>query len=124
VRLVDVAPTVLGAVGLERPAVFQGANLTHFFAGGPPPAPYALSAMDEGATSLRTPEWKRIGRQLYDLTHDPGETRDVAAENAGVAEKLRRIKVELITEGPSIGPVEAPVSPELRERLESLGYVE
>ncbi len=124
VRLLDVAPTVLGAVGLERPAVFQGANLTHFVAGGPPPAPYALSAMDEGATSLRTPEWKRIGRRLYDLTHDPGETRDAAAENAGVAEKLRRIKVELITEGPAIGPVEAPVSPELRERLESLGYVE
>ena len=73
----------------------------------------ALSAMDEGATSLRTPEWKRIGRQLYDLSHDPGETTDVAAEHAGVAEKLRRIKVELVTEGPSIGPVEAPVSPEL-----------
>jgi len=124
VRLLDVAPTIVAAVGLERPAVFQGANLTHFAAGGPPPSPYALSALDEGATSLRTPEWKRIGRKLYDLTHDPGETRDVAAENAGVAEKLRRIKVELITEGPAIGPVEAPVSPELRERLESLGYVQ
>jgi arylsulfatase A-like enzyme len=124
VRLLDVAPTVLGAVGVDRPPVFQGANLTYFVAGGPPPSPYALSALDEGATSLRTPEWKRIGRQLYDLSHDPGETVDVAAEHAGVAEKLRRIKVELVTEGPSIGPVEAPVSPELKERLEALGYVE
>jgi hypothetical protein len=41
-----------------------------------------------------------------------------------VAEKLRRIKVELVTEGPAIGPVDAPVSPELQERLEALGYVE
>jgi arylsulfatase A-like enzyme len=124
VRLLDVAPTVLGAVGVERPGVFQGANLTHFVSGGPPPSPYALSALDEGATSLRTREWKRIGRELYDLTEDPGETRDVAADNAGVAEKLRRIKVELVTEGPAIGAVDAPVSPELRERLESLGYVQ
>jgi arylsulfatase A-like enzyme len=124
VRLLDVAPTVLGAVGVERPGVFQGANLTHFIAGGPPPAPYALSALDRGGTSLRTREWKRIRRELYDLTEDPGETLDVAADHAGVAEKLRRIKVELITEGPAIGPVDAPVSPELQERLEALGYVE
>ena len=80
--------------------------------------------MDEGGTSLRTPEWKRIRRELYDLSEDPGETTDVAAENAGVAEKLRRIKGEVVTEGPAIGPVDAPVSPELRERLESLGYVQ
>ena len=124
VRLLDVAPTVLGAVGVERPGVFQGANLTHFVAGGPPPSPYALSALDEGGTSLRTPEWKRIRRELYDLTEDPGETLDVAAEHPGVAEKLRRIKVELVTEGPAIGPVDAPVSPELQERLEALGYVQ
>ncbi len=124
VRLLDVAPTVLGAVGVERPGVFQGANLIHFLAGGPPPSPYALSALDEGGTSLRTREWKRIRRELYDLTEDPGETLDVAGDHAGVAEKLRRIKVELVTEGPSIGPVEAPVSPELRERLEALGYVQ
>jgi len=124
VRLLDVAPTVLGAVGVERPGVFQGANLTHYVSGGPPPSPYALSALDEGGTSLRTPEWKRIRRELYDLTEDPGETLDVADDNAGVAEKLRRIKVELVTEGPAIGPVDAPVSPELRERLESLGYVQ
>jgi arylsulfatase A-like enzyme len=124
VRLLDVAPTVLGAVGVERPGVFQGANLTHFIAGGPPPSPYALSALDEGGTSLRTREWKRIRRELYDLGEDPGETLDVADDNAGVAEKLRRIKVELVTEGPSIGPVDAPVSPELQERLEALGYVQ
>jgi hypothetical protein len=48
----------------------------------------------------------------------------VAAENAGVAEKLRRITGEVVTEVPAIGPVDAPVSPELRERLESLGYVQ
>ncbi len=124
VRLLDVAPTILGALGVDRPSLFQGANLTHYAGGGPPPAPYAVSVLDGGGTSVRTPEWKRIGRALFDLSKDPAETEDVAHLYPGTSEKLRRIKLELVTEGPSIGAVEAPISPELRERLEALGYVE
>jgi arylsulfatase A-like enzyme len=124
VRLLDVAPTILGALGVERPSLFQGANLTHYAEGGPPPAPYAVSVLDGGGTSVRTPEWKRIRRSLFNLSEDPAETEDVADTYPGTSEKLRRIKLELITEGPSIGAVEAPISPELRERLEALGYVE
>jgi hypothetical protein len=73
---------------------------------------------------VRTPEWKRIRRSLFDLSEDPAETEDVAHMYPGTSEKLRRIKLELVTEGPSIGAVEAPISPELRERLEALGSVE
>jgi arylsulfatase A-like enzyme len=124
VRLLDVAPTIVGSLGLDRPTVFEGANLTLYAAGGPPPAPYAVSALEEGGTSIRTLEWKRIRRSLFDLSHDPGETEDVADEFPGISEKLRLIKLELITEGPAIGAVDAPISPELRERLESLGYAE
>jgi hypothetical protein len=124
VRLLDVAPTILGAVGVERPILFQGADLTHYAAGGPAPAPYAISVLEEGGTSIRTPEWKRIRRSLFDLSKDPGETEDVAARFPGTSEKLRLIKLELVTEGPSIGAVDATISPELRERLESLGYFE
>jgi arylsulfatase A-like enzyme len=124
VRLLDVAPTILGALGVERPSLFQGANLTHYAGGGPPPAPYAVSVLDGGGTSVRTPEWKRIRRSLFNLSEDPAETEDVAHLYPGTSEKLRRIKLELVTEGPSIGTTEAPISPELRERLESLGYVE
>ncbi|MGD8896083.1 MAG: sulfatase [Acidobacteriota bacterium] len=124
VRLLDVAPTMLSALDRERPAVFEGANLTLYAAGGAAPAPYAVSVLEEGGTSIRTPKWKRIRRSLFDLSHDPGETEDVAEKFPGTSEKLRLIRLELITESPSIGAVDAPISPELRERLESLGYVE
>jgi arylsulfatase A-like enzyme len=124
VRLLDVAPTMLGALDRPRPTVFEGADLTLYAAGGPAPAPYAVSVLEEGGSSIRSPGWKRIRRSLFDLSRDPGETKDVAEEFPGTSEKLRLIKLELITEGPSIGAVAAPISPELRERLESLGYVE
>jgi len=125
VRGIDIAPTVLAGLGLPVPESFQGTDLGIALRGGQPPPPYAISALDGsgGGTSLRSSEWKWDRRALYHLSDDPGETRNVAGEFRGVAEKLRRIKQELVVEAAPAEPEAADVSPELRERLRSLGYV-
>jgi arylsulfatase A-like enzyme/Tfp pilus assembly protein PilF len=67
--------------------------------------------------------WKLIassGTELYDLQNDPGETHDVAGERRTLASSMaaRAAQLAKATEG-----AEPKTSPEVRERLQSLGYV-
>ncbi|HVQ30562.1 MAG TPA: sulfatase-like hydrolase/transferase, partial [Vicinamibacteria bacterium] len=127
VRGIDVAPTVLSALGLGLPSAFEG-----------------HSALDEGArrgdanevwssrdvttphsvVSLRTPEWKLFDGRLYSLADDPGEQHDVAKAHEDVARRLGARRKALATERPRPAPRSAAPDDALRERLRSLGYVE
>lgn len=126
-RHVDLAPTMLRAVGIPVPAAFFGRDL---FAPGPAPAgaEEVWSALDvkapNPAWSLRNPDWKLVENRLYDLRHDPGEHTDVASDHADVARRLAARRQALVDarERASRRPAEA--DDELRERLRSLGYVE
>jgi arylsulfatase A-like enzyme len=72
VRLLDLAPTVLAAVGIAAPPAFQGVDLARVIGGLPTPLP-AVSQLDlpagETELSLRTRRWKLYPRRA--LAGDP-----------------------------------------------------
>jgi len=92
---VDVAPTVLGLLGIDVPCTMKGRNLMRQFDpriavfGGRPPA-FQLG--------IRDGRWKYILQDdsldmLFDLYQDPQELNNVAAENPELTTKFRhRIK--------------------------------
>jgi arylsulfatase A-like enzyme len=113
VSLVDVFATVLDLAGAEPPAESQGRSLLpllsgrgdfareHVFGGGTSLredgfAPDDRPGPRQHAWYLRTPEWRyvfagRYGREsLYRIEEDPGEARDVAAEDPEVLVRLRK----------------------------------
>ncbi len=137
VRLVDVAPTVLTALGLAGEAgAMQGRDLTPWMRGK---EDADLDALVETfyprenfgwseLVGLVSGPWKYIQAprpELYDLGRDPGERRDLAASSSAAAgEMARKLEQELVrlsTPAGAGGP--AAGSAEVRERLRSLGYV-
>ncbi len=132
VSLVDVAPTILGCAGVAVPVAMAGRDL--LCAGGSPEAEAfdaVISQYGPQRYAVRTREWKLIEAtappavELYDLASDPGETRNVAADNRRVVADLRQ---RLATWRDAQQPVEAAdveveLSPEEVERLKALGYL-
>jgi arylsulfatase A-like enzyme len=138
VRMVDVAPTILEAVGLgEQAAGLDGAPLQ------------PLLAADDGADRtafmsapgygiVRTAAWKlrvwKVGGrpdELYRIEGDPRETADLAEAQPEVARELRarwdahakRLRERSGAVLPRAGA--APeVEPETRRQLEALGYTD
>lgn len=103
-HLIDIVPTVLGAIGVEKPARFGEAT--------PPPAPgknllpvFAKEGsvdreylwwLHEGNRALRAGDWKIVSAQnegsgeweLYDLAKDRGESTDLSKT---MPEKLKEL---------------------------------
>jgi len=79
-------------------------------------------------TAVRTRDWKLIQTgsetELYDLVSDPGEQRNVAAEQPEVASEL----LDQLERWQADHPLEigrpAAVNEELIEHLRALGYVQ
>jgi arylsulfatase A-like enzyme len=95
VRLVDVAPTLLEMTGLAALTTGQGRSLVPLLTGATtthPELAWAYSARTNWGLGLRVANrWKLVvpntvwpglrgGDELYDLTTDPTESRNVAAE--------------------------------------------
>jgi arylsulfatase A-like enzyme len=88
---VDIGPTVLDLMGLPTPAGFMGQSLVPFLRGGA--AALSRPIVAESSRGLRAmvfPDgWKAIHDrrkgtfELYDLTRDPAELRDLADEPGG-----------------------------------------
>jgi hypothetical protein len=64
--------------------------------------------------------------ELYDLSRDPGESRDLSTARPEAAERLRALLDERLSSGPDHedAPLAPPVGDEERRELEALGYVE
>jgi len=135
VRLIDIMPSVLDMLDVERPADVQGFSLLPFIEGK---KKGDLSSYIESyyprenfgwaeLVGLLEGEWKYIKapqEELYNLHQDPQEQVNLIREQSMVAMKMRDKLEEIIQD--SISPLTAEkrnLTAEERERLRSLGYV-
>lgn len=132
VSIVDVAPTLLGLLGIPAIDRAQGRDLSAALAGAPPPdeRPVYFSWMGKTAQGVRVGRWKYVEqgdkRSLYDLAEDPLEQhpreasqreRDLlGAREVADRERQGQYAAEL-QEAPSV-----PAA--VRKSLRALGYAQ
>jgi arylsulfatase A-like enzyme/Tfp pilus assembly protein PilF len=135
VRIVDVLPTVLARLGLPVPEAVQGVDLLPLAAGERlrlvahseswfPRYHYGWSELQ----SIQDGRYKLIKaprRELYDLEADPEEQRNLAEEQADLADRMEGALDQLLAEvtGDAAGRGPQPVDAETAERLQALGYL-
>ncbi len=131
-RLVDVAPTVLDLLGLPPLASVDGVSLRPVLEGRRqelPPAyvetlqPY-LGYGWAPLSGLHTGRVKLIDAprpELFDLSSDPGEARNVHDRDPHRATRLQELLAERRAKGARA--TAAADDPQVLERLRSLGYV-
>jgi len=133
VQHVDLVPTILDYVKAPVPGNLRGRSLKPLLDGSghlPEASVYSealyaryhfgwseLTALTDGRYRyIKAPQ-----AELYDLTHDPHERDNLAADRAASASAMRRA-LERLTAGSAI-PAPAAVTADARERLQALGYV-
>ncbi|HET8644947.1 MAG TPA: sulfatase-like hydrolase/transferase, partial [Vicinamibacteria bacterium] len=134
VPTVDVLPTVLDALGLSVPAQVQGRSRRP----GRRPAPAAVFAeapfgirqarvMEGRFSLLADPQAPAAGR-LYDLSADPLERSDVAPRFPREARRLERELAGFLRHNEQrrqrLARRAPAISPESREQVRALGYVQ
>ena len=141
VEHVDVAPTILDALGREPLAAGEGVSLLPLLTGGRHERPrYAVIEFLEDRRVIRIADWKLVARArgdvaLFDLATDPGERRDLAAERP-IARRLAELHLgealavpDKARRGAGLGDRrhyqagEADIDPHMRRQLEALGYL-
>ena len=140
VSLVDVLPTVLDVLGIERPANVQGRSVLPVASESEAQERSVLSAWPGSRlTALRRGRWKlvrhgatpetREREELFDLAADPHETHDLAAQSPAICAELRRELTAASTESRTLlarsgGRGKAiEMRDEVRRQLQSLGYI-
>jgi arylsulfatase A-like enzyme/Tfp pilus assembly protein PilF len=136
VNLADLMPTVLQALKIEVPTQVQGRNLLPLMRTKEPGDARGLYAETflprlhfnwSELRGLETENYHFIDApkpELYDLSKDPGEIRNLFGEKKAVAEEMRaRLAKEIqqYSAGPELAE-KTGLDPALMERLKSLGY--
>ncbi|MBX0285482.1 sulfatase-like hydrolase/transferase [Halomicroarcula sp. F28] len=131
VSLLDLAPTVLDLVGVETPTQMEGASFAPVLAGGTIDDRVAMTISDNATLyGCRTNDWKYITRwdgqesSLYDLQADPDEEIDVQDNHPEVANRFFEIISAYTERVDTDNEATIDHSPEVKQRLEDLGYVE
>ncbi len=136
VRLLDIAPTVLELAGIPVPSEMQGQSLLRIAQassqGGEPA--YARTDLPQQGFGCSLIESWRVGKylyvrapkpELYDLSADPGESRNLAGSSKAtlqvVAAQLAAFDRHFEAE-PSRQPASGLTSSEM-QKLASLGYI-
>jgi arylsulfatase A-like enzyme/Tfp pilus assembly protein PilF len=136
VGLVDVAPTLLRAAGVEVPSQMQGESLIPSVKGGKKGAErsvYAETDYPQRAfgwswlRSLRARKYLYIDaprRELYDELADPKALHNLAEASPALADTLQA-QLDEFRRKTSEGSVSAQtgISPEQAEKLQALGYI-
>jgi choline-sulfatase len=136
VGLVDVAPTLLHAVGVEVPSQMQGESLIPFTSGEKKAAErpaYAETDYPKRAfgwswlRSFRAGKYLYIDaprRELYDESADRKAMNNLAAASPALANTLQA-QLDEFRRKTSVGSVAAQpgISPEQAEKLQALGYI-
>jgi arylsulfatase A-like enzyme/Flp pilus assembly protein TadD len=150
VRLADVAPTILDAVGVPVPRAMQGESLRPLIERGQAdrsavareeatPAKADRPVYSETVYPRQAFGWSPLAswradrflfvkaprRELYDLVADPSAAHDLAAARVRVADGMDSELAAFLKAGSSSAPAGmAPkVDPAVAERLAALGYV-
>jgi arylsulfatase A-like enzyme len=135
VSLVDLAPTVLGALAAPPIAESPGLSLWPLLSTGAPQPPRALHAEHtrygpDRAAVVRWP-YKAVvdldsgAQQLFDLENDPGERVNLAAKDpATMAALAAAIADRTAARHKQPAPEAVTLDSATRERLQQLGYLE
>ena len=125
--LLDVAPTILDALGLPRSSGMMGHSL---ITGTSADQTYSESLYARNHFSCAALRTLRVGRykyidapkpELYDLSSDPGESRNLYGTEQPRALAMRQRIMALVATAPAAEP-QAP-SPDAVNALRSLGYL-
>jgi tetratricopeptide (TPR) repeat protein len=135
VRHIDMAPTILDLLGIQKPASFQGSSLLPMMNGKKDTSRIAYSEslyaeLHYGWSSLKsvtTEQYRYIDApkpELYDRLQDPEESRNLVQEKANYAKVLKEQLNEIIAKYSS-KDLQGPrkMDPETEEKLKALGYV-
>jgi arylsulfatase A-like enzyme/Flp pilus assembly protein TadD len=132
-RLVDIMPTVLDLVGVGVPAALDGRSARSSLGEGPldDDGSY-FEALNANLTRNWAPLKGMVRNgvklvdlpvpELYDLSSDPGETRNLYASQRERARDLES-RLDRLNAAVSRPAIPAPVDPDAAARLRSLGYV-
>jgi arylsulfatase A-like enzyme/Flp pilus assembly protein TadD len=132
-RLVDIAPTILEIAAVPIPSQMQGQSLQRIAKANADQPVYSISAFPQQAFGWSTLESWRAGKflyiktpkpELYDLSADPGATRNLAQTSKATLETIagqldafdRRFSDAGYSGGPELTSSEM-------QKLASLGYV-
>jgi arylsulfatase A-like enzyme/Tfp pilus assembly protein PilF len=141
VRLADVAPTVLDAIGEPVPAAIQGASLLPLLRGGSQGA--GQGERDERPVYAETDYprrafgWSPLAswrsdrflfvraprRELYDSRLDASAARNIAETRTRVADGMDAELKRFLQSSGGTRPSDSKIDPALAERLAALGYV-
>jgi choline-sulfatase len=133
-RSIDILPTILALLGGSSPSTVRGISLAPAFAGKPLPATvsYAETLFPKinlgwsELRAMRTRDWKYIQAprpELYDLSRDAGETKNVIADRPGPLRELRAQLQSVAGARQSPEKVRTSLADQRTlEQLKSLGY--
>ncbi|MEE9562663.1 MAG: sulfatase [Thermoanaerobaculia bacterium] len=132
----DVAPTVLTAAGLDAPEAFLGRPLQPVWSGEETKDREVVAERNNSMALFSGPykyykreRWGGTTGELYDLSTDPTEQRDISLENPEVFRRLRS-RLEEVERDLRLRALdhEQPESEHLtedeKERLRALGYLQ
>lgn len=132
VSTVDLAPTIAGLAGIRFPDVIDGRDLSAALRQGREPESRSLIAETEYPTALgwsalsalRLGDAKLIAGQtseLFDLAHDPGESRSIAETSRrsfrDLTDRLDAVRKTAVADASH------SIDEETRRKLASLGYI-
>jgi arylsulfatase A-like enzyme len=131
-QAVDLAPTLARAAGVTPPAGLAGGDIWSQLRGASASEPWAFAELPGKMYMLRTREWKFISNleahhELYNLTTDPHELRNVAPFDPERTREMRNhlagVLASAYEAGRNVRGQLAPIAPRVLSRLKSLGYV-
>ncbi|MFC2171001.1 sulfatase [Acidobacteriota bacterium] len=137
---VDLVPTILEIIGIEKPESQQGESLLGLLQGetesnNKTGFSQAKGKRDESEAkesrryALRTAEWKLIANEgaeneLYNLIADPHEQNDCVASQPEISEKYRKLLEQKLLKITRSGEELPEYDEDTMRRLKSLGYID